>query len=164
MRCIVGNVLDAVNEDGLRLDGMFRLKLVADPRLSPDTRYVAYLRKHLDRDTDGAVEEIIVADLRDGSEGRPAPDGYGRPPAPLVSGRAARVPQRGERDQPGVALVARRPGRAPAQQDRRSGLRSGLVAGRTSDRGDPRLAGNTRRTARRRGGPRAVAARRAGRA
>jgi dipeptidyl aminopeptidase/acylaminoacyl peptidase len=53
---------------GLTADDMFRLNLVADPRLSGDGRYLAYVRGGLDRGLDRVVEEVIVADLRDGGD------------------------------------------------------------------------------------------------
>jgi dipeptidyl aminopeptidase/acylaminoacyl peptidase len=60
---------------GLRASDMFRLRLVADPRLSADGRYVAYVRGCLDRDADAVVEETVVADLGAGTEWRPGPGG-----------------------------------------------------------------------------------------
>jgi dipeptidyl aminopeptidase/acylaminoacyl peptidase len=60
---------------GLRASDMFRLALVADPRLSADGRYVAYVRGCLDRAADAVVEETVVADLGTGEEWRPGPGG-----------------------------------------------------------------------------------------
>src|SRR5579863_2066850 len=55
---------------------MFRLHLVAGPQLSADGRHLAYVRRRLDRDTDGVAEEIIVTDLRAGTERRLSPGGH----------------------------------------------------------------------------------------
>jgi dipeptidyl aminopeptidase/acylaminoacyl peptidase len=60
---------------GLRAGDMFRLGLVAEPRLSGDGHYVAYVRGCLDRAADAVVEETVVADLGTGTEWRPGPGG-----------------------------------------------------------------------------------------
>jgi len=60
---------------GLRASDMFRLGLVAEPRLSGDGHYVAYVRGCLDRVADAVVEETVVADLGTGTEWRPGPGG-----------------------------------------------------------------------------------------
>jgi dipeptidyl aminopeptidase/acylaminoacyl peptidase len=54
---------------------MFRLSLVADPRLSAGGRYLAYVRGRLDREADRAAEDVVVTDLETGTEWHPAPPG-----------------------------------------------------------------------------------------
>jgi dipeptidyl aminopeptidase/acylaminoacyl peptidase len=75
---------------GLRADDLFRLNLVAEPQLSADGCYLAYVRRRLDRATDGVIEEIVVKDLADGAEWRPSPGGRrARAPRWAPDGRLA---------------------------------------------------------------------------
>jgi hypothetical protein len=51
---------------GLRADDMFRLSLVADPRLSAGGRFLAYVRGYLDREADRVTGDVVVTDLESG--------------------------------------------------------------------------------------------------
>jgi dipeptidyl aminopeptidase/acylaminoacyl peptidase len=54
---------------------MFRLSLVADPRLSAGGRYLAYVRGRLDREADRVTEDVAVTDLETGAGWHPGPPG-----------------------------------------------------------------------------------------
>src|SRR5579863_7786499 len=50
----------------LNVDDFLRIKLVGDPQLSPDGRWVAYTVRTLDLHKDGADTDIYMAPLGDG--------------------------------------------------------------------------------------------------
>ncbi|HEU0115000.1 MAG TPA: S9 family peptidase, partial [Thermomicrobiales bacterium] len=78
-------------------DDLFNIKIVSDPRLSPDGSHVAYVVTRLDREADDYRSAIWLAPL-DGGE-----------PAPLTSGAARDAEPRWSPDGSRLAFVSNRP-------------------------------------------------------
>src|SRR3990172_7736724 len=63
---LAGPVASPSVQRPLKVDDLFALKDVADPRLSPDGRWVAYTVKSLDAKTDRADADIFMAPIDSG--------------------------------------------------------------------------------------------------